>query len=258
MQFKTEQIALDFGAPPLDLRIELTVIENLDELFEALVNKGTDHPDVVDERIPYWADLWASAIGLSRYLVDNQLIVKGKDVLEIGCGLGLPAIVAGKLGAVHTIATDYLPEALDFAKLNWQQNLPLENVEFKVLDWRNIPENFSKSTSENISANTSANTSESVAKTSERVGEEAPQYKADILLAADVAYEKRAFEPLINAFQQLVKPDGKILIAEPNRFISKNFFENLANQGFNVEKTTLEVERRGHTFTVNIFELGFD
>ena len=234
MQFKTEQIALNFGA----LTMGLTVIENLDELFEALVSKGTDHPDVVDERIPYWADLWASAIGLSRYLVDNQEFVKGKDVLEIGCGLGLPAIVAGKLGAAHTIATDYLPEALDFAKLNWQQNLPLENVEFTVLDWRSIPENF--------------------AKRVERVGGEAPQYKADILLAADVAYEKRAFEPLINAFHQLVKPDGRILIAEPNRFISKDFFENLRNQGFSVEKTTLDVERRGHIFTVNIFELRFD
>jgi predicted nicotinamide N-methyase len=237
MQFKTEQITLDFKT----LTIDLTVIENLDELFEALVNKGTDHPDVVDERIPYWADLWASAIGLSRYLVDNQTFVKGKDVLEIGCGLGLPAIVAGELGAGHTIATDYLPEALDFAQLNWQQNLPLENVEFKVLDWRNIPKNFSKNVSE----------------TSERVGEEAPQYKADILLAADVAYEKRAFEPLLNAFHQLVKPDGKILIAEPNRFISKDFFENLTNQGFRVEKTTLEVARRGHAFTVNVFELQF-
>lgn len=233
MQFKTEQITLNFDA----LTIDLTVIENLDELFEALVNKGTDHPDVVDERIPYWADLWASAIGLSRYLVDNQVFVQGKDVLEIGCGLGLPAIVAGKLGALHTIATDYLPEALDFAQLNWEQNLPLENVEFTVLDWRNIPKNFSK--------------------TSENVGEEAPQYKADILLAADVAYEKRAFEHLINAFHQLVKPDGRILIAEPNRFISKDFFENLANQGFKVGKTTLGVERRGHIFTVNIFELSF-
>jgi predicted nicotinamide N-methyase len=233
MQFKTEQIALNFKT----LTIDLTVIENLDELFEALVNKGTDHPDVVDERIPYWADLWASAIGLSRYLVDNQTFVKGKEVLEIGCGLGLPAIVAGKLGAGYMIATDYLPEALDFAKLNWQQNLPLENVEFTVLDWRNIPQNFPNR--------------------SERVGEEAPQYKADILLAADVAYEKRAFEPLLNAFQRLVKPDGKILIAEPNRFISKDFFENLTNQGFEVEKTTLEVERRGHAFTVNVFELSF-
>ncbi len=238
MQFKTEQIALDIGS----LTIDLTVIQNLDELFEALVNKGTDHPDVVDERIPYWADLWASAIGLSHYLADNQVFVKGKDVLEIGCGLGLPAIVAGKLGAAHTIATDYLPEALDFAKLNWEQNLPLENVEFTVLDWRNIPENFAKN----------------VSQTSERVGEEAPQYKADILLAADVAYEKRAFEPLINAFHQLVKPEGRILIAEPNRFISKAFFENLSNQGFSVEKTTLDVERRGHVFTVNVFELGFE
>jgi predicted nicotinamide N-methyase len=232
MQFKTEDITLAFG----DITIDLTVIENLDELFEALVNKGSDHPDVVDERIPYWADLWASAIGLSRYLVDNQHFVKNKKVFEIGCGLGLPAIVAGKIGAERVTATDYLPEALDFAQLNWLRNLPMENVAFEVLDWRNIPSKFKDTP---------------------------PQYmehpdtfgKADILLAADVAYEKRAFEPLLDAFQHLIKPDGTILIAEPNRFISKDFFENLIHKGFKVNKTTLDIERRGHIFTVNVFEL---
>ena len=227
MQFETENIALKFSALTIDFTIDLTVINNLDALFEALVNKGSDHPDVVDERIPYWADLWASAIGLSHYLVDNQNIVKDKNVFEIGCGLGLPAIVAGKLGAASTTLTDYLQEALDFAQLNWEKNLPLQNVAFSLLDWRNIPP------------------------------PSPPQYKADILLAADVAYEKRAFEPLLNAFSQLVKPNGKILIAEPNRYISKHFFENLSNQGFSVKKTTLDIERRGHVFKVNVFELGF-
>jgi predicted nicotinamide N-methyase len=234
MDFKTDQLSLKIGT----LTIDLTVIENLDELFEALVNKGSEHPDVVDERIPYWADLWASAIGLSHYLFDNQLLIKHKNVLEIGCGLGLPAIVAGKLGAASTTVTDYLPEALDFAQLNWEKNLSLNNVEFAVLDWRNIPENFSNRTPQYFE------------------GSGIPTVgKADILLAADVAYEKRAFEPLIQAFHQLIKPEGTILIAEPNRYVSKTFFENLENQGFKVKKTTLDIERRGYMFTVNVFEL---
>jgi predicted nicotinamide N-methyase len=224
MQFKTKDIQLSFN----HITIDLTVIENLDELFDALVSKGSDHPDVVDERIPYWADLWASAIGLSQYLVDNPKLVQDKKVLEIGCGLGLPAILAGKLGANQTIATDYLPEALDFARLNWERNLSIDSAQFDVLDWRNIPENYKNAP---------------------------PQYKPDILLAADVAYEKRAFEPLLDAFEHLVKPDGTILIAEPNRYISKDFFEQLAQYGFVIRKTTSEVTRRGHVFTINIFEL---
>jgi predicted nicotinamide N-methyase len=224
MQFKTTDIQLSFN----HITIDLTVIENLDELFDALVNKGSDHPDVIDERIPYWADLWASAIGLSQYLVDNTTLIHDKKVLEIGCGLGLPAIVAGKLGAAQTTATDYLPEALDFAKLNWARNLSLETAQFEQLDWRNIPEIYKQAP---------------------------PQYKPDILLAADVAYEKRAFTPLLEAFDHLVKPEGTILIAEPNRYISKDFFNNLAKNGFSVKQKTCEVERRGHVFTVNIFEL---
>jgi predicted nicotinamide N-methyase len=224
MQFKTKDIQLTFN----HITIDLTVIENLDELFDALVSKGSDHPDVIDERIPYWADLWASAIGLSQYLADNPSLVHDKKVLEIGCGLGLPAILAGKLGATETTATDYLPEALDFARLNWERNLPLKNVQFEQLDWRNIPEIYKNAP---------------------------PPYKPDILLAADVAYEKRAFAPLLDAFEHLVKPDGTILIAEPNRYISKDFFGNLGHHGFNTKKTTFEVDRRGHVFTVNVFEL---
>jgi predicted nicotinamide N-methyase len=231
MQFKTKDIQLSFN----HITIDLTVIENLDELFDALVNKGSDHPDVVDERIPYWADLWASAIGLSQYLVDNSSLVHNKKVLEIGCGLGLPAIVAGKLGAKETIATDYLPEALNFARLNWERNLPIDSAQFEQLDWRNISEKYKNAPPHALGL--------------------INQYKPDILLAADVAYEKRAFEPLLDAFEHLVKPDGIILIAEPNRYISKEFFEKLGQKGFDVKKTTCEVDRRGHIFTVNVFEL---
>ena len=228
IEFKTKSLTLNFSA----FDINLTVVENLDELFDDLIKKGTTHPDFVDERMPYWADLWASAIGMSRYLIDNQRLVDGKAVLEIGCGLGLPAIVAGKLGAASVMLTDYLAEAVAFAKLNWQQNLPSGNVQFSTLDWRqDTPSRQNQDFSD------------------------AQQYQADILLASDVAYERRAFEPLLGAFKTFIKPDGCILIAEPNRDVSKHFFQNLEAEGFAVRQTTLTVERRGFPFRVNVFKL---
>ncbi len=225
MYFKTENITL----PIRHLTVKLTIINNIDDLFDALIQKGLDHKDVVDERIPYWAELWASAIAMAHYLVEKNIVTEGVRVTEIGCGLGLPAIVAGLLGGEVTL-TDYLDEAVDFAQLNWQQNLPTKNAQFKKLDWRN-PD---------------------------------PSVAADVLLASDVAYEERAFEPLLNAFKTLLKPNGTIIITEPNRFISKNFFSNLPERllkmedtegGYDLTHSTMTIERKEHLHRVNIYEL---
>ncbi len=225
MHFKTKDISLTFN----EIDVKLTIIENLDELFDNLIQKGDDHPDVLDERIPYWAELWASALAMSWYLVENQhLITPNVKVTEIGCGLGLPSIIAGKLG-VEVCLTDYDTDALDFAKLNWEQNLPNKKARFEQLDWRN-PD---------------------------------PSVSADLLLASDVAYEKRAFEPLLNAFSTLLKPNGTILITEPNRPVSTTFFSNMhtvlasrrAEEGYSVKTQQRSIELRGHTFSINIYEV---
>ena len=216
--FETENIGLKIG----NYEINLTVITNLDDLFDALISKGKDHEDVQDERIPYWAELWASAIAMGEYLVENQLITAETEVLEIGCGLGLPSIIAGFQGAKKVIVSDYFQEALDFAELNWHQNLPHKKAQFLKLDWR----------------------------------EPTPSVKTDILLASDVAYEARAFVPLLNAFDTLLKPDGTILISEPNRPISKSFFSNLhTHKEYSVKNTEKTVNRKGHDFLINIYEL---
>lgn len=217
MNFKTENLSLSIA----HLNINLTVITNLDDLFDALIEKGNDHADVQDERIPYWAELWASAIGLSEYLIENQVITPEKKVLEIGCGLGLPSIVAGLLGAKDIIISDYFQEALDFAEMNWVKNLPHQKAQFLTMDWRNPP----------------------------------PSLKCDILLASDVAYEKRAFEPLLNAFKTFLNSNGTILISEPNRYISKSFFSNLHHEGYEVKHSEKTINRKGHNFLINIYEL---
>ncbi len=223
MTFKTKDISLDFK----NINVKLTIIENLDELFDNLILKGDNHPDVLDERIPYWAELWSSAVAMSQYLIENQHLISKKDasslamtqVTEIGCGLGLPSIIAGKLDA-DVCLTDYDADALDFAKLNWEQNLSHKKVRFQQLDWRNTD----------------------------------PSVKADLLLASDVAYEKRAFEPLLIAFKTLLKPNGTILITEPNRPVSTAFFSNLHTEGYVVKYEQRKIELKGHVFLVNIYE----
>ena len=96
--------------------IDIERVTNIDALFEDLIAKGDEHEDMKDERIPYWAELWPSALALSHYMVAMSLDWKEKSVLEIGCGLGLPSVVAGELGAREVVLSDYLVEAVAFAK----------------------------------------------------------------------------------------------------------------------------------------------
>lgn len=65
-----------------------------------------------DERIPYWADVWESAIVLAETLAAGD--GHGLSLLELGCGLGLPSLAAARAGFTVT-ATDYESPALEGA-----------------------------------------------------------------------------------------------------------------------------------------------
>eukprot|EP00960_Hanusia_phi_P077340 768679-Hanusia_phi.AAC.8 len=68
--------------------------------------------------------LWDVALILSEVLLDLYLSsrLRGKRVLELGAGTGVPSVVASLLGARVTI-TDMSEEALQVAKVNVGENL---------------------------------------------------------------------------------------------------------------------------------------
>lgn len=189
-----------FGTLPLQLAIP----SDPDGITESFFARPGDDPAIIDERMPYWAHLWPSAEALAIFLATSPLIQPGTAVLEIGCGLGIPGIVAGLRGARVTL-TDYDPEALAFAAANWQQNLPNVPVDCQVLDWR----------------------------------EPNPALAADLVLAADVAYERRSFQPLMAALDQLTRPGGKVIISEPNRSVAADFRLRLQEVGFQHTATVI-------------------
>lgn len=203
--------------PISNFKIQIAQIENPEFLFDDFLKKKPEDEELKDEQIPYWADLWPSAIALSEFLVDNSKLVKDMSVLEIGCGLGLAGIVAAKLGGLVTL-TDYLPAALEFAEYNWKLNFKtMANVQ--LLDWRK-PKNISP---------------------------------ADVLLASDIAYESRSFKPLLKALKVLVKKEGLILISEPNRKFAKEFFADLKNEGYTISHEIRTVVKDGLLNKITIY-----
>jgi len=148
-------------------------------------------------------------------------MIEGKSVLEIGCGLGLSGMVAHALGG-KVILSDYLPAALELADFNWRKNFPTE-PQLLQLDWREVT----------------------------------AEQGADIILAADVAYEERAFEPLMNAFSILLKPHSKLILTEPNRQIAHKFLDMLEGSGLEVEKQKRDIRYRNINTRVNLYILQY-
>src|SRR3954464_2503280 len=73
---------------------------------EALLD---EHAFEQEEYLPYWAELWPSALGLAEAV--GAAGGAGRRGIELGCGLGLPSLVAALAGA-EVLATDWSPEAV--------------------------------------------------------------------------------------------------------------------------------------------------
>ncbi|HEX6924316.1 MAG TPA: methyltransferase domain-containing protein [Longimicrobiaceae bacterium] len=173
-----------------DFRVELVGPESP----EALIDESAFN---VDERLPYWAELWPSARALAEELLDRP--TPRGPVLELGCGLALPSLTLAWRG-VQVVASDYYPEALEFATENARRN-QLPPPETLLLDWRDPPPDL-------------------------------PQF--DLVIAADVLYEARNIEMIINLLPRVLSPAGSFLLADPGRAHFPRFRKRLGPAGWTI------------------------
>ena len=160
-----------------------------------------------DERLPYWAELWPSALALSRHLSKRDLAAT--RAIELGCGVGLPTIVALARGAT-VLATDHYEAALDFTAHNARTNLNLE-PDMTLLDWR-TPD-------------------------IEHLG------NFDLVLAADVLYERKNAAALADLVPRLLAPGGEALFADPRRDEAPVFLVAMEKRGFEDTREEITVEQ---------------
>ncbi|MBA2783055.1 MAG: methyltransferase domain-containing protein [Rubrobacteraceae bacterium] len=164
-----------------------------------------------DERLPYWAELWPSALALARHLSERDLA--GTSAIELGCGVGLPTLLALTRGAT-VLATDHYEAALDFTVHNASTNLHLE-PNTSLLDWRE-PDTGGIGT-------------------------------FDLVLAADVLYERKNAAALADIVPKLLAPGGEAIFADPRRDEAPVFLEAMEDLGFEdaAEETRVEQGSRG-------------
>ncbi|MCH8506309.1 MAG: 50S ribosomal protein L11 methyltransferase, partial [Ectothiorhodospiraceae bacterium] len=77
----------------------------------------------------YWAFCWASGQVQARNVLDHPELVRGRTVLDFGCGSGVAGIAAALAGAARVIACDLDPDALVAAR----ENARLNGVELQMV-----------------------------------------------------------------------------------------------------------------------------
>lgn len=79
-----------------------------------------------------WANyLWNGGRWLANHLSTNVGLCRGRSVVELGAGSGLPSIVAGKLGAERVCCTDYPDQELvDNLRHNFARNELADSTKF--------------------------------------------------------------------------------------------------------------------------------
>jgi predicted nicotinamide N-methyase len=151
-----------------------------------------------EEFLPYWAELWASAVALAHDVSLRSL--RGAPTLELGCGLGLPSIAAARAGA-RVLATDWSPDAVRATAANAERNGV--NVETLECSW----------------------------------AEPAPLLDRapwPLVLASDVLYERRNVELLLGLLPRLVDESSLVLLADPGRVPAERFLAAAPEHGWTV------------------------
>ena len=157
--------------------------------------------------------VWPSGFALSRLIAHCPSLVDGKNVLELGCGLGAASAAACKYARANHVALsdkDRSSLALAYASCVQLQR-SRASVSRCVMDWKD-PSSW-------------------------------PAQEYNVLLAADVLYDKASVLPLVSVLQHYLCPPNnneklkRAVIVDPVRQVNRDAFVYAAFQaGMEVEQ----------------------
>ena len=129
---------------------------------------------------PFWAFAWAGGQALARYLLDHPAEVAGRRVVDFATGSGLVAIAAMRAGAAEVLASDIDPFCAAAVALNAEANgVAVAFTDANLLD--------------------------------------APPPAADLIVAADICYEKAMAEQVMAWLRAARDAGARVLIGDPGR-----------------------------------------
>ena len=203
---------------------ESPVIIGVDEVLQILHPENADdliseQDFAVDDRLPYWADLWPSSVVLARFL--RGLRGAGRTLLELGCGSGAVATAAARAGFEVT-ATDYYEDSPLFARANAWRNAQVD-ITARCADWNSWPNDLRG---------------------------------FDLIVASDVLYEQRNAPLIARVMAQSLGQHGEGWIADPGRIGSAGFPDWCISHALSCETVTkVPIDAGAHVHTISLYRI---
>ncbi len=173
-----------------------------DPTAEYVTPDGDDGTGTISSALwPMFGVLWPAGLALA-HMVD-RLCLRGARLLEVGCGLGLPSVVAHHNG-VDVTASDHHPLAAAFLEHNVRIN-GLRPLPFTPLDF------------------------DARARHAERY---------DVIMASDVLYEPRRAGGVTAFLMDHLNHHATVLVLDPGRKQDGAFGRNMREQGFVVDTSS--------------------
>jgi len=150
--------------------------------------------------------VWPAGRTLASAISDRSVEVRGKRVIELGCGLALPALAACKAGAAAVTATDR-PGLRDLVEHNALKNSC--DLTFKEFDWSET--------------------------------ENAELGKADLIIAADVIYYEEQ-DPFLQGLRFCFKQTGAteaVLAYKERSELDRQFLDDTILPEYSITKKVL-------------------
>lgn len=203
------------GFKPLRVReVELEILQVTD--LERLLGGKDPFADI--ENFPFWVKLWEASLMLANIMATIPA-EQGKNLLELGAGMGAPGLVAARRG-YSVILSDYEPHILDFQRVTAAAN-GLDNVEFKMIDWLKPP----------------------------KIGQ------FDTIIGAEILFRDEFFQPLLNVFDKYLAPEGTIYLAHDIRRKSVPKFLDKAGKDFHIAVKLQKMKSEDGELTILINRL---
>lgn len=171
------------------------------------------------ERLPYGVVLWPAAIALAHEVAARADELRGKRVLELGAGTGLPGIVAASLGA-RVVQTDRQELAMSVCRRNGERN-GVASIEYRLVDWT----------------------------------EWADPDRYDWIIGSDILYGESMHPHLRAIFTSGLAPGGRILLSDPFRATSYKLLEALEGDGWRIALAKWNVGEEAIPRPIGVFDL---
>lgn len=150
-------------------------------------------------------EIWPSSLVLSMYLCANKDKIQGKNVLELGAGVGLPSVVCRDvLGASSVVATDFWKESFD--NENNDNNLDV-----------NIPTHWH---GENLKYNVQDSSKNAFVESLDWTNPESTRnilekFDIDVVIGSDLIYYEHVMHPLWNTLEILLERVDEVILFSP-------------------------------------------